>query len=215
MTPGPILVYRCPDTNKPIFAGSTGSGNTFGATFWTDGFMDAPMLPEELPFLLSPHSGKLLWISDLVLLKEEHFFYENRSMEEIEKAHPGAKWAEEEALMDPVLYHLETHKNLTLKREEILRLYAWHRSNDPVRQDPPGEPLRTPGILANMEKLEELLAPVNKADARLLRAELLRELARFEESLAVLTLVRSSSRKAARDAIRALAQRKETIVARL
>lgn len=209
------MVYQCPDTGKQIFARSICSGNTFGATYWTDGHMDAPMLPDEQPFLISPHSGNLHWIEDLVLVEEVDFFNNNLPMAEIEKSHPGALWAREESLMETVLNHLESKANLTPKREEILRIFAWHRSNDPVRQDPPGDPIRTPGTLTNMAKLEQMLAPENKPDTRLLRAEILRELGRFEESLAVLKRVRSASRKFARDTIRALSERKDTQVFRL
>lgn len=215
MTPGPILVYRCPDTDKLIFLGSIGSGNTFGASYWTDGHMDAPMLPDTLPFLISPHSGNLHWIEDLVMVEAVDFYYRDLSMADIEKAHPGALWAWEESLIEAVLNHLESHANLTPKQEEILRIFAWHRSNDPVRQDPPGDPIRTPGLLANMAKLEQMLAPGNKPDTRLLRAEILRELGRFEESLALLKRVRSAFRKIARDTFRELAQCKNPCVARL
>lgn len=215
MIPGPILVYQCPDTGKQIFARSICSGNTFGATYWTDGHMDAPMLPDEQPFLISPHSGNLHWVEDLVLVEKVDFFNNNLTMAEIEKTHPGALWAWEESLMEAVLNHLESHANLTPKREEILRIFAWHLSNDPVRQDPPGDAIRTQEMQANMEKLEQILTHANQPDARLMRAELLRELGRFEESLALLKRVRSVSRKIARDTIRELARRKETMVSRL
>jgi hypothetical protein len=76
MTPGPTLVYQCSGSGKPLFVESINSGNTFGATFWTFGHMDAPMLPEELPFLISPHTGQWLWIDDLKLLKAVDWFLE-------------------------------------------------------------------------------------------------------------------------------------------
>jgi len=40
------------------------SGNTFGATFWTDGKRDAPMLPDLPEFVKCPHCKLLLWINE-------------------------------------------------------------------------------------------------------------------------------------------------------
>ena len=43
MLPGPTIIRRCSACGNPIAQGTLASWNTFGARFWTDGKMEAPM----------------------------------------------------------------------------------------------------------------------------------------------------------------------------
>ena len=47
MLPGPTIIKKCLVCSKSIEHHTIGSGNTFGATFWTDGKREAPMLSFE------------------------------------------------------------------------------------------------------------------------------------------------------------------------
>ena len=51
MLPGPTTIKRCPGCKGLLAEGTLASGNTLGATFWTDGKREAPMLP-EMPWLV-------------------------------------------------------------------------------------------------------------------------------------------------------------------
>ena len=50
MKPGPDKVLACPNCRAPAIIFTLLSGNTVDARRWTDGKMDAPMLP-QLPAL--------------------------------------------------------------------------------------------------------------------------------------------------------------------
>ena len=58
MTPGKAKIVKCPycGTKKELF--TMASGNTFGATFWSDKKRIAPMLPVVSPIQKCPSCGK-------------------------------------------------------------------------------------------------------------------------------------------------------------
>jgi hypothetical protein len=99
-----------------------------------------------------------------------------------------------------------------------LRLQAWWASNDPFREDAAGwvaMERRAPAEVANAAALLKLLNP-EVGDEGLLQAELLRELGRFAEALAVLAALPDEPewrRVAAR--IARLAERGEAAVQRI
>lgn len=51
MLPGPDYIISCPYCGEHVRKQSLISANTFGATFWSDGFMIAPMYP-DLPLVV-------------------------------------------------------------------------------------------------------------------------------------------------------------------
>jgi hypothetical protein len=70
MLPGPDVVIACPKCSAPALLPMIESGNTFGAMFWTDGFMEAPMLPTS-PVATWCHACKaLFWVADAPRLGE-------------------------------------------------------------------------------------------------------------------------------------------------
>jgi len=50
MVPGPQIVYKCPNCEHLTQQGTIRSGNTIGATFYSDGKYDAPMMSDILQF---------------------------------------------------------------------------------------------------------------------------------------------------------------------
>ena len=64
MTPGPTIIRKCSACVKHITQDTIGSGNTFGARFWTDGKRDAPMLPDQPWLIRCPHCATLIWIDE-------------------------------------------------------------------------------------------------------------------------------------------------------
>ena len=45
------------------------SGNTFGAKFWPDGKMDAPMMPDYPAYVGCPHCEANFWVDDSKVVK--------------------------------------------------------------------------------------------------------------------------------------------------
>lgn len=70
MQPGPTIIKKCSDCYKSIKQPTLLSGNTFGATFWTDGKQEAPMLPDQPWLVLCPFCHAPLWIDELEKLGE-------------------------------------------------------------------------------------------------------------------------------------------------
>ncbi len=70
MLPGPNILHQCTNCGKQFYSESFGSGNTFDATFWSDGYVDAPMYPDYPPFVRCPHCKTGLWLDKLEELAE-------------------------------------------------------------------------------------------------------------------------------------------------
>jgi len=67
MKPGPDLVVACPRCGRRAKVPALRSGNTFGARFWTDGKVDAPMLPRRPPIAPCRGCGRPFWWHDAVV----------------------------------------------------------------------------------------------------------------------------------------------------
>ncbi len=61
VTYGDTIVLECSTCLGFIKEEIIASGNTIGAIYWTDGKMDAPMLPESNQLIKCPHCHALLW----------------------------------------------------------------------------------------------------------------------------------------------------------
>ena len=133
MIPGPIIIKKCSKCSGFIIENSMVSGNSFGATFWTDGKMDAPMfLNDESWFVKCPHCQALIWIDEQDTIRlfclsgknwkknmEDAYNYEDA------KAYDRPK---------PQDYFTELKKsNLGREKERHLRLRAWWAGNDKRR----------------------------------------------------------------------------------
>jgi hypothetical protein len=70
MTPGPTIIRECSACGKHISQHTIGSGNTFGARFWTDGKRDAPMFPDQPWLVRCQHCGTLVWIDEQTQIGE-------------------------------------------------------------------------------------------------------------------------------------------------
>jgi hypothetical protein len=78
------------------------------------------------------------------------------------------------------------------ERDTTLRIYAWWAGNDPSRlpRRSPGDqaataPQRSPEAIANLERLLELL-DMTEPVGRIMKAEALRELGRFDDAIRLL-----------------------------
>lgn len=194
MTPGPTLIYRCPSCDG-LFARSTiGSGNTFGATFRSDGQMNARMLPKTPPLIACPSCSATVC---LIGAKPEaayrrYFgawgFAEEPTSEEI--AWKAAQQALAEQYSDVCSYAevslqqcLDFVKTQNLEgRAVAVRMFIWHRVNDERFVSP--RPF-THEEAKNLKSLLDDWDP-DREDGVLLKAEMLRELGKFDRAVAVL-----------------------------
>ena len=65
MIPGPKYVYECSRCSGPISYRTMASGNTFNSILWSDGKLDAPMMPDQPAAVICPHCRELVWLQDL------------------------------------------------------------------------------------------------------------------------------------------------------
>jgi len=63
-TPGPDHFFSCPHCKAVLRRWTIGSGNTFGSTLWSDGYLDAPMLPRAVQATRCPSCAKVFFVED-------------------------------------------------------------------------------------------------------------------------------------------------------
>ena len=83
MIPGPDIIIACPTCHALARVFSLTSGNTIGASLWTDGKMIAPMLPCPPAITRCKTCDKIYWVA---------------SAEEIGEYSP---WESEDSNVDP------------------------------------------------------------------------------------------------------------------
>jgi hypothetical protein len=220
MIPGPLVVIACPKCHAPAQLPTLESGNTFGAEVWTDGYMDAPMLPTT-PAATRCHACKtLFWVEDAPRLGEIDLG-SGRSRDaqgnEVGAATAdGWRDAPEVRPLTKAQYHQALAQDELVtseERERILRMLAWHASNAPRRR---GRPPTAPDDRdrRNMERLLEL-SRAALFEAALTAAELARELGRFEDVAGYLALPFPEHMDEVRGRIAELAEARDPEVARL
>ena len=189
MLPGPTLVLRCPSCGGRFLRETLMSGNNFGARLWSDGYTEAPMLPSLPPFVTAPCCSKVVRLDDAEELEElpgpllpvdldpSLDYLQGPTVQELVAALPGLPEADE-------------HRGLLLEQ-------LWHCANDPRRDAPPGPVGDLPSAI--LPALTELLDfyDTDVPSNRLGRAELLRELGRFDEALEILDGLLDSGRRRA------------------
>ena len=176
MRPGPTIIRKCSICSNPIEQPTLASGNTFGATLWTDGKREAPMLPDEPWLVMCPHCHAPLWIDELEELGEVDPFGETDSefQNVIEYETPS--------LND---YFAVLERGLaSLEKEHYIRLRTWWAGNDKRRVNV-GETLTKPQEKSNLIALAQLLDESSDNDL-VMKAEIMRELGHFEEAKALL-----------------------------
>lgn len=215
MRPGPDQVIECPKCRGVARVFTMRSGNTIGARRWTDGEMIAPMLPRQPAITRCRYCGHYYWISDARVIGEWSLL--GGAAQETPPTWKAAERVRE--LSGPeYLEAIEEGAADTEERESHLRICAWWSGNDPLRSQGPSPvdqtqavPARSPEAVMNLERLLELLDTSNP-DQRLMAAELLRELGRFDDAMRLLEFhfPREYAVKVA--LVRNLAQEKDILV---
>lgn len=171
LTPGPRIILECPGCKRAVRELTIGSGNTFGAQWWTDGFCDAPGLPLLPELVKCPYCQTLFWCADVKKLAEIPFW-----------GLDDGKWEEAKSVLDPKeadYLTVANAKGISRDHQLYARKRAWWLANDAVRWRPKGKADWTPARRENLEKLGALLGEKEENNV-VLKAEIARELGQFE-----------------------------------
>ncbi len=172
MMPGPTLVIECPNCRKTVLQETLSSGNTFSARTWSDGYQEAPMLPDYPEVTKCTGCKNIIWLSQGKVVDEIYFG-------------------------EPLKVEIDYAKHLTIKElckfltltthteeeEKYLRFRLWWRLNQRARKNPLADFSESNKKLftANLVRLLNLAEPDN-SDELLFRCEALRELGIFREA---------------------------------
>ncbi len=181
MLPGDTIIRKCFQCGTLVKEYTIDSGNTFGATFWTDGKFNAPMLPDYPLLVKCPGCRVLFWVDEQEEVGRCKPFEENSFQPE----------AEEYLIptLEDYFSFMEEGKP-DRGNEKYLRLRAWWAGNDRRRYRGPDGVSFEPAPLsakeiANLEALEKMLDS-SLDNERLMIAEIRRELGRFREASEIL-----------------------------
>lgn len=174
---GPAVIRQCAACSKLIQQFTIQSGNTFGAKFWTDGQREAPMLPDQPWLVLCPHCHALLWINELQPLGESNLWVElnGQFRDALHYKLPS---------LDDYFSLLEQGVAESGK-EQYVRLRTWWAGNDLRRNQETDIPMSAREA-ANLAVFATMLDE-SDASERVMKAEVLRELSRFDEAKELLT----------------------------
>ncbi|MCK5862112.1 MAG: hypothetical protein KAH38_06485 [Candidatus Hydrogenedentes bacterium] len=207
MLPGPVIIHECPVCSNLIEQNTLASGNTFGARFWTDGKMDAPMLPDQAWLVKCEHCSALVWLDEKT---EERIIPQ-----------PSEEFAKDwyKAVRTALTPTQEDYKTFLAggmrgkKKQRYVRICAWWVGNDSRRESDQEKPLDSFEI-ENLRALVTLLKEKTGND-RIMKAEALRELGEFADAEKLLATKFNNDLKEAVAIIRNLNQKKITTVAEM
>jgi hypothetical protein len=180
MLPGLTLLRACPDCGAAVLQYTLRSGNTFGARFWTDGWMEAPMLPDRPGLVKCSRCSGLFWID------------EARQMAQVDPMEPSRRKSNkfDDAIepIDPTFEEIcafIASSGLSGEKERYARLRAWRTANHKRRKT-----RKPPAPLSQAEK-DNLLALSSmsgddEVEQTIMNAEIARELGDFQECLRLL-----------------------------
>ncbi|MEI6820028.1 MAG: hypothetical protein WCL19_10565 [Verrucomicrobiota bacterium] len=221
MTPGPVLIVKVPGCKTPLMLDTIASGNTFGATFWTDFKCDAPMMPDDPWLKKHPVENVLFWSDDYELIESIEFeeFMERRELRRNsdvwENRHlPKAIKIPSAEYPDEADYFFALKSGMADSKDKLceLRMKLWWAGNDAIRK---GEV-----DALSKEHLENLVSIIALFDEdtpphRLIRAEAFREQGLFKEALALLDIGGFDHRQAHATFIASLCFAKDRRVAKI
>jgi hypothetical protein len=188
------------------------SGNTFGARMWTDAKQIAPMLPEPPSFIRCAACSALFWLKDADELGQIDPWEDRDGM-------AASAWGTLHEAVEPdsdgYFEALQDGRELKAEEERELRILAWWKYNDGFRFEPPAEPLQlSDHARQNLESLARLL-DAEEPEERIMKAEVLRELGRFDDASSTLDLVTDPNFEWVVAFLRALCARQDPVVREL
>ncbi len=198
MIPGPDIFKKCPFCETIMIEDSLTSGNTFGAAHWSDGKVDAEMMPDFPEFVGCPSCDNFFWIQSVdVVGKYDWFQGEDNEMPEEWKKAERVKKPEIEDYIKALnqgkgdakgLFYRPSGKSymwLIPSRAKCLRIRLWWDLNDLIRYEEKQTELfqsYKDVFLDNLYDLSTLLDEEDFED-QIMCSEIFRELGKFEISL--------------------------------
>jgi hypothetical protein len=189
---------QCPACKIEFSCMQVGSCNTFGAKFYTDGYVDGPMYDETTVVAPCPNCEHVLWFEDLPTIKHSnapfrygesddgHIFEVSRfKAEQFKNLLSGENWGNEE-------------------QEKYVRMRAWWAANHRYRKLGDDEFTVVEEQRINLKRLLILLGDYDTNDM-IMRAEIFRQLGIFEECLTILDTCMDKGHPVVLDTIRGLA----------
>jgi hypothetical protein len=163
-----LIVRECPQCRAQVVQEETLSGNTIGATYWTDGKHEAKMLPDHPWLSKCPVCGGFFWVDEAL---------------EVDTGFDAAEGKPKIlAPSEKELHELLGGKGLTKDKELYLRQHAWWAANDAWRWNPNATPAFSKDQEQNLKALSDMLDET-EPNQRILKAEIARELGNFDECL--------------------------------
>ena len=171
------LIIACPHCATPVRVFQLVSTITVGAITWTDGWMDAPMMPRAPRITRCAHCQKIYWVFQAPQLKMVALG---------ETGEAAGEYGDTKHILP--LDEADCYEALReglgagAELELELRVFTWWRSNDAFREPDhaTGHPTSEEAV-ANMERMIELTKDGDE-DLLLFRAEALRQLGHFAEA---------------------------------
>jgi hypothetical protein len=167
-----LIVRECPHCKAHVVQEDTLSGNTIGAKYYTDGKREAKMLPDHPALVKCPLCRGLFWIDEA---------------KELDVGFDAAKGKEQVmAPSEKEMLNFLAGLGLPKDQEIYLRMRAWWVANDVWRWLPNPKPAFSPEQVKNLESLSALFDE-SEPNQLILKAEIARELGRFDECLLLLS----------------------------
>ncbi len=178
MRPGDIMIYRCPACGAEVACESLMSANTFGALYYSDGYISSSMFPDVPSITRCFRCYNIFWLYKERLVDQKPFFYD-LSYTNIGLART--------LTMNEYFEAIERKIFRSDKDELHLRKMIWWGFNHRVRN---GRELfetedESEMWKENCTRLIELLDS-NDIDERIMKADLHRCLGRFEECMQII-----------------------------
>lgn len=178
MLPGNTYVRECPHCRGKFTQPTMASGNTFGAKFWPDGKMEAPMMPSYPAYVGCPHCNASFWVDDTKIVKSFGWGEEREIPEFIFDSNQNPV-----PFIEPTkTIYLKGLKdsNITKENEIYLRTKLMQLYND-VNRDQKVQRPSTEAQIKNWNRLLEILNSESTQE-KLLKVEIYREMGNFEEA---------------------------------
>lgn len=170
---GEPIIYGCPNCEKEVAVQSFLSGNTFGGILFTDGKVDAPMMPETNMVAKCENCGVIFW------LVEKNELGTQKLMNFLEKNIAFVKAANKELYQEAITKGIYENS----KQERFLRIHYWWKANDEIRYNEMNNEqiLEEDFYKENAERIL-LLLDEKKIEDLIMKSELYRNLGKFEQA---------------------------------
>jgi hypothetical protein len=186
MIPGPSYVYQCPQCQNLLTRDSLASGNTFHSTWYSDGKLIAPMLPDFPNLTKCKKCNHLFWLNKLKEIGT--FYFGDNGMLDWQNADEA-----EFLSLDDYFRAIELGVTEDKGEEGFVRQQIWWSFNDRVREhrnifnDEAEESL----YITNCMAFIELLNSANENE-KMLIAEVYRNMGNFAKCLELINNIRDN-----------------------